>query len=368
MKKLTAILIAALMLTAMFALPTSAADYTIPCDIVISACFSNPATVPYEGPATGKDLCEYVEILNISDHDVDLYDYVFYYVNKATPAAVVEAAEAGTYSKSNVFATAPGENVLKPGEYALIWFISDESYELIDSHRMVTFDSNNKPIYNLEKYWNLIADFSRDMCWQTPPETVNGKIIPWDISTTYGIGASEHFNMANPSASKSVGYFICLRDTTVDAYLTASIVPNTTLSADVEFCFDLNDGKVLTCTNDIPYDITPSFLHSSQTNLANLLGVTFETSAEDTTTATPDTTTAAPEPEVTTDTPTVEDTTPAADPDTDDSTVTTTAAPTTTPTPSTEPASNGGCGGSIATPALMLLCIPAVMLGKKKRK
>jgi hypothetical protein len=366
MKKLTAILIATLLLAAMFAFPTSAAgNYNIPCDIVISSCFSNPNTVPYEGPASTKDMCEYMEIVNISNHDVDLYNYTFYYVNKGTPDAVIEAASQGVFSKSNVFASAPGENVLKPGETALIWFIGNDNYTYIDSCRLHTINADGTATHDMEKYWNLICDFSRDMCWQNPPEKINGLLLAWDISDTYGLGSSEHFNLANPSATKAIGYFVCARDTTVDTYLTGVVIPNTALSADVEYCFDLNDSKVLSCTSDILYDITPGYLHPSQTNLADLLGVTFETTAEETTTAAPETTTAAPdttpEPVETTEAPVETTEAPTAD---------TTVSPTTNaPEPGdTEPATAGGCGGAIIAPALMLFCIPAVMLIKKKHE
>ena len=364
MKKLTAILIATLLLAALFAFPTSAAgNYNIPCDIVISACFSNPNTVPYEGPASTKDMCEYMEILNISNHDVDLYDYTFYYVNKGTPEAVLEAASQGVFSKSNVFASAPGENVLKPGETAVIWFIGNDNYTYLDSCKLHTINADNTVTHHTEKYWTLLCDFARDMCWQNPPETLNGKLIVWDISDNYGLGSKDHFNLANPSSSKAIGYFVCARDTAVDTYLTGVVIPNTGLSADVEFCFDLSDGKILNCSNDVLYDITPGYLHPSQTNLADLLGIVFETSAEETTTAAPETTTAAPEttpePVETTEAPVVE-TTPEP--------VQTTAAPTTTvPEPGdTEPATAGGCGGAVVAPVLMLLCIPAVLLIKKK--
>ena len=369
MKKLTAILIAALLLAALFVFPASAAgNYNIPCDIVISACFSNPNTVPYEGPASTKDMCEYMEVLNISNHDVDLYDYTFYYVNKGTVDAVVEAASQGVFSKANVFASAPGENVLKPGETAVIWFIGNDNYTYLDSNRLSTVNADGTVTHNTEKYWTLLCDFARDMCWQNPPEKINGKLIVWDVSDNYGMGSSEHFNLANPSATKAIGYFVCARDTTVDTYLTGVVIPNTALSADVEYCFDLSDSKILTCTNDILYDITPGYLHPSQTNIADLLGIVFETSAEETTTAAPETTatpaTEAPEPEVTT-----------AAPEADETTAPATEAPVTqapateAPQPGdTEPATAGGCGSAITVPALMLLCIPAVTLIKKKHE
>ena len=368
MKKLTALFLATLLIAALFVFPTSAAgNYTIPCDIIISACFSNPNTVPYEGPASTKDMCEYMEILNISNHDVDLYDYTFYYVNKGTPEAVLEAASQGVFSKSNVFASAPGENVLKPGETAVIWFIGNDNYTYLDSCKLHTINADNTVTHHTEKYWTLLCDFARDMCWQNPPETLNGKLIVWDISDNYGLGSKDHFNLANPSSSKAIGYFVCARDTAVDTYQTAVIIPNTGLSADVEFCFDLNDGKVLTCTNDVLYDITPGFLHPSQTNIADLLGITFETTTEPvTTTEAPVETTAAPVD--TTEAPV--ETTEVADSgaETTPEPAQTTATPTTTlPEPGdTEPATAGGCGSFVALGIMACVIPAAVVICKKK--
>ena len=367
MKKLTVILLAALMLAAMMALPTSAADaaYTVPCDIVISGLLANPNTVPYDGPASTKDFVEYMELVNVSDHDVDLYDYTFYYVNKPTEEELLAAAAEGKFSKRNNFATAPGQYVLKPGQFALIWFISQECYDYIDSHCAITI-VDNKPVYNVEKYWSIISSFAFDFCGHDVPATVadiNGFIITHDISTAYGIGSTEFFNIANPNASKSIGIFACERDMPVETYLTASIIPPTTLSADVEYCYDLSDGKVLKLVNDLLYDITPTKLHPTQVNIAAEIGVTFETTAEETTTPAPVVTTPEPE-ETTTPAPEPEETTPAPE------AVETTPAPTpaeTTPAPTPDDKKEG-CGSVLALPLVAVIALPACLIGKKKRK
>ena len=362
MKKFAVIIIAAIMLASLFALPTAAegATYVVPCDIVITGMFSNPNTVPYD-IATTKDFVEYMEILNVSDHDVDLYDYTFYYVNKKDPQAVIDAANAGSFSKGNSFADAPGQNVIKPGQFAIIWFVSQEVYDYQENHKIVTVE-NGTPNYNPDRYWEVLSSFAFDFCGWTIPETVNGILIPWDISTSYGRGSSQNFNLANPKADKACGYFICHRDMPVETYLTGSIVPNVSISADIEYSYDLSDGKVLTLVNDLVYDITPSMLHPSQKNLAAELGIAVEEPGADTTPA--ETTPTETEPVETAP----EETTPAE-------TEPVETAPAETTPAETEPAvteilidSNSGCGSALVAPALLMMCIPACLLGKKKRK
>lgn len=363
MKKITVILIAVMMLVALFAIPTAAEDatYVVPCDIVITGMFSNPNTVPYD-IATTKDFVEYLEILNVSDHDVDLYDYTFYYVNKSDPQAVIDAASAGTYSKTNVFADEPGQNVIKPGEFAIIWFVSQEVYDYQENHKIVTVE-NGVPNYNPDKYWEVVSSFAFDFCGWTAPEKVNGILIPWDISTSYGRGSSKNFNLANPKADKACGYFICDRDMPVETFLTGSIVPNTSISSDIEYSYDLCDGRVLSLVNEMVYDITPSMLHPDQKNLAAKLGITVEYPAEETTPA--ETTPAETTPAETTPIETTPDETEPAETPAETEPVNT---PTETTPADATPDPKKGCGSAMMAPALLMACIPAILIGKKKRK
>ncbi len=354
MKKILSFIIIALFSVFFLTAALPAAAYSIPCEIVITECFSNPNTVPYEGGANTKDFVEYMEIMNISAHDVDLYDYTFYYLTDTTADAVQAKADTGAAGKSETFSDIQGQYVLKPGQTALVWFITSEVWQYQSTHLMMALGTDNKPEYYTDKYWQTLHDFAVNTCQMTGiPDTLNGIIVVYDLSNEYGTGDT-HFNMANPSATKACGYYICARDAAVESYFTGVIVPATADSADVGFSYDLSDGKVLSLVDSTIYDVTPGALHPSQKNLAAVLGVTFETAAQETTTGTPSTTAnpGTTSPSVTTNAAT---TTKAA-----------TTAPATTAPMTTSPSGRKGCGSALNIMPLLFVLAASLVITKKK--
>ena len=364
--------------------------------LVITEIFNNPAT--YEG--NSRDYVEYMEIMNIGDTAIDLYEYKFWYTSASTLDACPYPTET---NKWNVFATKAGENVLQPGEIVVIWFITGESIlasddpskpipadvwyrksiteaEKADYAYTYTDYLGNVYAYNVEEFKNNITAHAAGIGADIG-DLNSVKIIPWDVNIDFEkptdaniesgfVGVNAHFNMANCSDTKAVKYWVTSMDVTVfdentEVICTAGVHSGGKWSNQA-FHYSQTPGSAdMTYLLGVAY-VTPGFLYESmQGDLINLRHtinpekypetveiVTTTEEEEDVVTTeeitNPPRVTTAPEKPSTTTKP---------------STNTTTKAPETTATPA-----EGGCGGFTAAAQLFALVVAAAAFVVIKKK
>lgn len=399
MKK-TLILALAIVMIASAALISVGAETTAEATVgplVITEILNNPDSTDYY---------EYMELMNIGAEAIDLYDYKFWY-RSGSKLSEVPTPDVAT-SKWNVFAGAPGQNILQPGEIALVWFIHPSFHvegtvvdgkevtlpegvewfrkEIADadkasySHVLTDYTGINYA-YNVEVFKSMIKTKMEALGLSLPEAFETVRVIVCDVSIELEtptaenleagtIGDKIHFNLANCSETKAVKYYITDRDiTTFDENTTvyaAAGVDSGAKWAGQSFQYNTPDvGYEMTYMSYSKF-YTPGYLSDIfQPELINLRNsidpnkypetaiiVTTTEKAEDEVTTeeitNPPRVTTAPEKPSTTTKP---------------NTNTTTKAPETTAAPA-----EGGCGGFTAAAQLFALVVAAAAFVVIKKK
>ena len=408
MKKIFALLMAVMMLClAMLAVvPAGAAEATEvkAGPLVITEIHNNPAAY-YEG--ISRDYTEYMEVMNVGDTAIDLYDYKFYYT---TAGSVKECGLPTADSKWNVFATKPGENILEPGEIAVIWFITSESIlphddaskpipSAVEYYRKeiteaeipnyeVTYTDYQGKVYayNLAEFKSFMKASLADKGWTLDAAFDTANIIVWDINIDFEqptqeaidagkVGSSIHFNMANCSSTKAVKYWVTEKSVDVNSIdentefvCTAGVESGAGWSGQT-FHYTFNYGTTdMIYSFDVPF-LTPGYLYTLQQG--DLVNLRHELNPQKYTETVEVVTTTEKVENVTT---TEEETNPPKQPEvtTTKTEATTTAKPeTTTNAPDNTTAAEttgGGCGGFTAVAQLFAIVVAAATFVVIKKK
>jgi len=152
MRKILSVVLAVVMLAAMFVMPINAADELglVITEINVDTAYSGADGSSFRSGT--DDVFEFVEVYNASSEAINLYDYSLAYAAKAdatnfsafTPIAGPEAmialgVESGTICSSATnlelgndcyYPVNPIEAVIQPGETAIIWLYTAEAYSV----------------------------------------------------------------------------------------------------------------------------------------------------------------------------------------------------------------------------------------------
>lgn len=90
-------------------------------EIAITEIICNPS---------GYDILEGFEVVNTSNHTVDLADYTFWSLtNNQSPANLADGAFDYTYTMSHMRVSEQGRYILQPGEVFFLWTVMSDSYK-----------------------------------------------------------------------------------------------------------------------------------------------------------------------------------------------------------------------------------------------
>ena len=281
MKK-TLILILALVMVASTALISVGAEATEEKagPLIITEIFNNPG---------GTDFCEFMEIMNISDTAIDLYDYKFWYRSgsKLSDIGLPEIT-----SKSNVLATGYGENVLDPGEIAVVWFVHDSFcaegayaypegvewwYKTITESEKANYEytitdyTGTIRAYNITAFRTHLKAYYEKTTFQTLDAAFDSaKVIVCHanidlVAPAEGgkTGADAHFNLANTSGDKAVKYYIT--DNNIDVidentkYYSTAGIDAIAGTSNHSFSYTFGEGVDMVA-NGYTVFITPGYL------------------------------------------------------------------------------------------------------------
>ncbi len=173
---------------------------------------------------TGADITEGFEIMNLSDHSIDLYNYkVWRYHDPGNVWSVIESATAANAIPANLrnynLSETPGQYVLEPREIAFCWTIFVDTYD----NGYASTDAQGNPVYNYALFRQTVQQ-QQDI---VIPEDF--KIIPLD--STRGSG---RFNMGNSNCFR---LYVTGRNETIDESSAIADVTDVSAIADSSTVF-----------------------------------------------------------------------------------------------------------------------------------
>lgn len=315
-KRLSQIFVMAMLAVLLYTLfPVSVAAFSSP--IAITEYFPNPA---------GSDIQDFMEIVNISNETIDLYDYMIWGRQEETP----DKFSFDKIVRHNYMAEERGKYLLEPGQFAILFVVTNVHY----SKGYAEMDANGKLVYDVDGMIELI----KSLYGQKSINLSNAIIVIMDRTTKDGTPTLNDDGLGYAN-SKHARYFICKRDERPEKALCWIDIPESALE-DICYNFVLPDDNSTQMKQfSVTYTPTYGYLVAGQT----IPGVESPT-VEETTTQAPETTAPADTTSATTTATTTKATTTAA---------TTTAKDTTT---------NPAAGGESNGPQLIIWIAVAVVV------
>lgn len=101
--------------------PERTVNFALCGELAITEIICNP---------TGYDILEGFEVVNTSNHTVDLADYTFWCLtNNQDPAGLADGAFTYTYNMNHMRVNEQGKYIMKPDEVFFIWAVMDDTYK-----------------------------------------------------------------------------------------------------------------------------------------------------------------------------------------------------------------------------------------------
>lgn len=166
-----------------------------------AATFDSPiAITEYFPNPKGQDIIDFMEIVNISDQTIDLYDYMLW----GGTANSAEDFKIEDVFRHNYFTDARGQYTLAPGQFAILFVVTSEHYK---NHKYAKPDGSGNVTYYLDDMLALIeSKYGKDA-----KNLSNAIIVLMDrtLKNDEGTLNADGLGYAN---SKHARYFIARRD------------------------------------------------------------------------------------------------------------------------------------------------------------
>lgn len=177
---------------------------------VFTANYSSPISSPIVitraiKSSPGTDLFEGFEIVNVSDHEIDLSDYRVFYASADTEEELLSIGYTAT-DKNLRLSTVAGKYILKPGQTAYICTIFSDHYKEADKdggYKIVSEGENGFAEYNTDEIRRLYKNqtgttIPSDVLIVPLDRTPGSYFINREAMTTLG----KSFNMENKKYAK----------------------------------------------------------------------------------------------------------------------------------------------------------------------
>ena len=205
-----------------------------------SGSYSDTLTLHYKSPENppliltkaikntdGRDIFEGFELINVSDHEIDLADFRVFYLSSSTEEGSV-ATSVTPASPNMLLSSDKGKYVLKPGQIAYVCIIFADHYTEYKNggYKIVAADNELNVIYDTESIRRAYAEISGE---QIPSDVL---IVPLDRTSASFFRNGKVTDLKNSFNLENAKYaqLFITYDSTADPsnYITSIYMPKIT--------------------------------------------------------------------------------------------------------------------------------------------
>ncbi|MBE6669450.1 MAG: hypothetical protein E7601_04505 [Ruminococcaceae bacterium] len=205
-----------------------------------SGSYSDTLTLHYQSPENppliltkaikntdGRDIFEGFELINVSDHEIDLADFRVFYLSSSTEEGSVATAVSPS-SPNMLLSSDKGKYVLKPGQIAYVCIIFTDHYTEYKNggYKIVAADNELNVIYDTESIRRAYAEISGE---QIPSDVL---IVPLDRTSASFFRNGKVTDLKNSFNLENAKYarLFITYDSIADPsnYITSIYMPKTT--------------------------------------------------------------------------------------------------------------------------------------------